>query len=261
MSSSDTVSSFDKDLQSSSSKNNDNDNDNTNKDYILVSLDRPGYAGSSSIEIGQYTYRDFARDIEELADHLGARTFSVVGHSSGGPNALACAYFLSNRVTSVAILAGDPEYKAAAAAADPPPPQNNNEDPGSSHSEKTTVMDIPSTGPVFDFCMGTLLPAVMWPVTPFYKVSNGLKNDFTLERQPYPFQTENIQQPTLCVLGHDDAILKREVAIWVHNRLPNSTLWELPDKGHMDLIQPDVLETVFEELVCMSRSKYYTEKI
>jgi alpha/beta hydrolase fold len=202
---------------------------NNGNGYIVVSVDRPGYSGSSSVNVRKYSYEDFADDIKQLADHLDIEKFSVVGHSSGGPNALACAYYMPDRVTSVAILAGDPEYNG-----------------------QNTPHPIPSPGPVFEFCMGTLLPVLMWPVTPFYKVSNGLQNDFKLERRPYPFRTEDVQQPTMCVLGQDDTLLKRDVAIWVHNRLPNSTLQELPGHGHMDLIKTDVLESVFQNMVQIS---------
>jgi len=193
------------------------------RDYVLVCVHRPGYFGSSPVD-EHYTYEQFALDIRELADHVGARTFSVVGHSSGGPNALACASFLPDRVTSLAILAGDPEY-----AADGVPQQNA----------------------MHDCCLGCCLPKFMWFV-PFFRVSNGLNKDFTLERQPYPFRTEEIVQPALCVLGEEDGILPMDVSRKVHDRLPNSELRVLPGLGHNQLLKDEVLAMVFQEVVRLS---------
>jgi len=70
----------------------------------LISLDRPGY--------GHSTYKprrklgDFGSDIRQFADHLGVDTFSVLGHSGGGPHALACARFLPERVRRCAVVSG-----------------------------------------------------------------------------------------------------------------------------------------------------------
>merc|ERR1712232_26631 len=79
--------------------------------FVLVLVDRPGYGRSSQPPTNRtWTYKCFAEDVASLADHLGAQTFSVLGHSSGGPNALACAAHLQDRVEACGILAGDPEY-------------------------------------------------------------------------------------------------------------------------------------------------------
>ncbi len=42
-----------------------------------------GYGASKSLT-GAYTVEEIARDVIELADHLGFKTFSLVGHSMGG---------------------------------------------------------------------------------------------------------------------------------------------------------------------------------
>lgn len=82
------------------------------KDYVLVCVNRPGYFGSSGVDLKKkdYSYKQFADDISQLADHLGIDTFAVAGHSSGGPCTLACAYYMPDRVVSVGILSGDAEY-------------------------------------------------------------------------------------------------------------------------------------------------------
>jgi len=70
----------------------------------LIAVDRPGY--------GYSTYQprrklsDFPGDVAQLADHLGVETFSVIGHSQGGPHALVCARFLPERVLGCAVVSG-----------------------------------------------------------------------------------------------------------------------------------------------------------
>jgi pimeloyl-ACP methyl ester carboxylesterase len=76
-----------------------------------VAVDRPGYFGSSDPPAG-YSYTDFAKDVEQLMHHLQVSTFAILGHSSGGPNALAIAAVLGPaKVSSVALLGSDTEYR------------------------------------------------------------------------------------------------------------------------------------------------------
>ena len=43
-------------------------------------------------------------------DSLGVDKFHVLGHSSGGPCALAVKYLISDRCRKCIVLAGDTEY-------------------------------------------------------------------------------------------------------------------------------------------------------
>jgi pimeloyl-ACP methyl ester carboxylesterase len=64
-----------------------------------VSYDRPGYGGSSP-----RPDRDIASaagDVAAVADALGLERFAVLGHSGGGPHALACRALLPDRVLAV----------------------------------------------------------------------------------------------------------------------------------------------------------------
>lgn len=69
-----------------------------------IAPDRPGYG--SSTYAPKRTLPDWADDVRELADHLALEQFGLVGLSGGGPHALACARFLGDRVTAVAVLSG-----------------------------------------------------------------------------------------------------------------------------------------------------------
>src|SRR3712207_3567272 len=69
-----------------------------------VSYDRPGYGGSTP-----YPGRNIASAaacVSSIADALGIDRFAVMGHSGGGPHALACGALLPERVVGVVSMAG-----------------------------------------------------------------------------------------------------------------------------------------------------------
>jgi len=69
-----------------------------------VSPDRPGY-GRSSPQAGR-GFSDWAHDVAALADYLGVERFAVMGLSSGGPYAVACAALVPERIISAGVIAG-----------------------------------------------------------------------------------------------------------------------------------------------------------
>ncbi|WP_433802467.1 alpha/beta fold hydrolase [Actinomycetospora sp. CA-084318] len=69
-----------------------------------LSFDRPGYGGSS--ECPGRDVASAAAWARAVADHAGVDRFAVLGHSGGGPHALACAALLPDRVTAVATISG-----------------------------------------------------------------------------------------------------------------------------------------------------------
>ena len=69
----------------------------------LIAVDRPGYGGSDSPR--DWTRRSMAEDVVALLDHLSLERCSVLGWSSGGQIALACAAVAPERVASVGLAA------------------------------------------------------------------------------------------------------------------------------------------------------------
>ena len=69
-----------------------------------VSYDRPGYGGSGPDD-GR-TVASAAADVAAIADALGLGRFAVLGHSGGGPYALACAALLPERVIAAVSVSG-----------------------------------------------------------------------------------------------------------------------------------------------------------
>jgi pimeloyl-ACP methyl ester carboxylesterase len=74
----------------------------------VVSADRPGYRRSSA-QPGRRR-EDWPRDIATLADHLDVERFAVMGASSGGPYALACAALLPDRVAGAGVVCGVTDF-------------------------------------------------------------------------------------------------------------------------------------------------------
>jgi pimeloyl-ACP methyl ester carboxylesterase len=74
----------------------------------VVSTDRPGYGGSSP-QAGR-GLADWPAHVAALADHLGVERFAVLGASSGGPYAVACAALLPDRVASAGVVCGVTDF-------------------------------------------------------------------------------------------------------------------------------------------------------
>jgi pimeloyl-ACP methyl ester carboxylesterase len=68
----------------------------------LITVDRPGY-GRSDLD-PERTILGWVDDLAALVDALGLARFALVGHSSGGPYALACATRLASRLTAVGLV-------------------------------------------------------------------------------------------------------------------------------------------------------------
>lgn len=172
---------------------------------VLVLVDRPGYGRSTRAPAEPvWTYKNFAADIAGLADHLGATTFSVIGHSSGGPNALACAAHLPGRVEVCGVLAGDPEY---------------------AHPDLPEALTDP------------LAKCPSWPSRVFC-CCRGFENDMRTERKPYDFDLPDIACPTLFFVGSRDDRHMRDGAAFMCSKMPGSSLAVLDGAGHNGMLSP-----------------------
>src|SRR4051812_20094274 len=76
----------------------------------LVTYGRPGY-GRSTPKPGR-SVADAVSDTVTVLDHLGAGKFVTMGHSGGGPHALACAALLPDRCLAAASVAGVAPWEA-----------------------------------------------------------------------------------------------------------------------------------------------------
>ncbi|HJV14417.1 MAG TPA: alpha/beta hydrolase [Propionibacteriaceae bacterium] len=67
-----------------------------------IGYDRPSYGGSSPHPGA--TVASAVDDAVRVADHLGIGRFAVLGHSGGGPRALACAALMPDRVLAAVSI-------------------------------------------------------------------------------------------------------------------------------------------------------------
>ena len=198
-------------------------------DCVLVCINRPGYFGSDAAPMNEsYSYRQFAQDVEELANYLQIDTFFVAGHSSGGPCALACAAHLGpSRVRAVGLLSGDPEYAHEA---------------------------VPNKHWTNDWLVGKCLPFLLqWILCclPMARMAPGLRNDYRLETAPYSFHTEDVSQPALIYAGEHDTVLPPHLSRHIHARLDHAHLVILPGIGHLSLLRDEVLGPFLSSLLSM----------
>ena len=75
-----------------------------------MSYDRPGY-GASTARLGR-DVASAADDVAAIAEALGIDRFAIMGHSGGGPHALACGALLPDRVLGVVCVSGTAPYGA-----------------------------------------------------------------------------------------------------------------------------------------------------
>jgi pimeloyl-ACP methyl ester carboxylesterase len=74
----------------------------------VIAVDRPGY-GESTYYLAR-SYTQWASDVSFLTKSLLINRFAVLGYSSGGPSALACARELPEQVVACALCSSDCPY-------------------------------------------------------------------------------------------------------------------------------------------------------
>lgn len=215
----------------------------------LVSVDRPGYGGSSP-QSGR-TLHGWAMDVEQLADHLGLDRFAVAGASAGGPNALAVAHGLGDRVSHgvLASSLGPLDEPAAlddldrmmalpfrflrfrwalrillASAARQgrtnPSKWVDNWESSSSPADRALFAD-----PLFRSMLERQTPEA-WRTG-----SEGLIDDLTAIHA-WDFSPEDVSQHIDLFHGDGDTTVSPAMGIRLADRLPNSDLHVVPNQGH-----------------------------
>jgi len=222
----------------------------------IVAITRAGYGGTD--DNSEYSYRAMAEDVRAVVDQLGIETFHVLGHSSGGPCALAVKAYMPDRARRCIVLAGDTEY-AAAPDLDGTPSFLM---PGRWLSGLVTSL-VPKLLP-FGFPLGRdgetarklRAHGESWAdmqitaanqATSFGRRASGMLADWKAERLPWGFQLESSQGADVEIWhGEEDTNLSVDVAKYTHEHIaPGSTLHIVPGMGHIDLALPNFLEDIY----------------
>jgi pimeloyl-ACP methyl ester carboxylesterase len=206
-----------------------------------VSHDRPGYGGSTP-----QPGRDVAAvvgDVAAIADSLGIDRFAVMGHSGGGPHALACAALLPERVVGVVCIAGLAPFGAegvdwfAGMAAGGEAELRAATGGRAALKEQFTVADFEPEFTPAD------IAALSGPWSWLGSVSGpdiagveGMLDDDVAYVRPWGAAPEEINAPVLLLHGDDDRIVPSSHGHWLAGRCPAAELWLSPGDGHLSVL-------------------------
>jgi pimeloyl-ACP methyl ester carboxylesterase len=209
-----------------------------------LSYDRPGYGGSTP-----YLGRDVASAADYVScvvDALGIDRFAVMGHSGGGPHALACGALLPERVLSVVSVARLAPYGAEGldffagmstsgaaslrAATEGRAAKERYEAAGAEYDpEMFTPEDHAALSGAWSWVLDVVNPAVE-------AGPGGLIDDDLAYVAPWGFDPAQVIAPTLLLHGGRDRVVPSSHGEWLARRCPSAELWLSPDDGHISVL-------------------------
>lgn len=223
----------------------------------LISIDKPGYGATSGPHPGLVGY---GRDVAALADHLGLDRVALTGQSGGGPHALAAAYVLGDRVSTLTLLSSFGPATEDFARAElsglskvimvlarrapglVPVPMSLLKLVYGKRERAAKVMARAATkgspaereamsGPEAAFILDGAVDAIAHHF-------DAACDEFRTLGLPWGFTLEEVVAPTDLWHGTDDTSCTITLARGMAERLPNATLHELPGLGHGFFGQP-----------------------
>jgi pimeloyl-ACP methyl ester carboxylesterase len=208
-----------------------------------VSYDRPGYGGSTSRP--DRNVASAAAYASAVADVLGIDRFAAIGHSGGGPHALACAALLPERVLGSVSIAGLAPYDAVGldwykgmaasgvaslrAATEGRAVKERYEASGAAYDPEFTPGDHAALAGEWSW-LGTVVNAAV------QAGPGGLIDDDLAYVAPWGFDPAQIDTPTLLLHGGLDRVVPCTHSEWLGNQMPAAELRLSPDDGHISIL-------------------------
>ncbi|WP_246608255.1 alpha/beta fold hydrolase [Paractinoplanes toevensis] len=211
----------------------------------FISYDRPGYGGSTP-----NPGRDIAStggDAAAVADALGVGEFATLGHSGGGPCALACAALLPDRVTAAVSISGLAPFDADGLDwfAGIGPAGEAGLRASVAGREAKELHEKANTGTAPDFLpadwtalegewgwFGSVVePAVAAGPAP-------LIDDDLSYVNPWGFDPATITARVLLAHGTGDLVVPAAHSSWLAAHIPGSTLRLVDGAGHISVLPP-----------------------
>jgi pimeloyl-ACP methyl ester carboxylesterase len=186
-----------------------------------------------------------AADVSSIADALGIERFAVMGHSGGGPHALASAALLPERVLGAVCVSGLAPFDAerldwfAGMAA------------GGAAELRAAVQ---GRAALEDYLASTefdpeqftpadhaaLAGAWSWLATVVGQAIEGglggMVDDDLAYVAPWGFDPGQIRSPVLILHGGQDRIVPSSHAEWLAHHTRSAELWLRPDDGHISVL-------------------------
>lgn len=208
-----------------------------------VSYDRPGYGGSTA-RLGR-DVASAAAEVSFIADALGIDRFAVMGHSGGGPHALACGALLPDRVLGVVSVAGLAPFGAQRldwfagmtpsgvaslrAAAEGRAAKENYEASAEYDPDMFTPEDHAALAGEWSWFGKVVAPAVE-------AGAGGLIDDDLAYVAPWGFDPAQVIAPVLFLHGGRDRVVPSSHSQWLARRCDTAKLRLLPDDGHISVL-------------------------
>jgi pimeloyl-ACP methyl ester carboxylesterase len=208
-----------------------------------LSHDRPGYGGSTP-RLGR-DVASAAADVSSTADALGIDGFAVMGHSGGGPHALACGALLPERVVGVVSVAGLAPFGAEGldwfagmassgvaslrAAAEGRDAKERYEASGAEYDPEFTAADQAALAGPWSWFDNVVGPAVE-------AGPGGLIDDDLAYVAPWGFDPSEVVAPVLLLHGGEDRVVPSSHSRWLASRCPSAELRLSPEDGHISIL-------------------------
>jgi pimeloyl-ACP methyl ester carboxylesterase len=211
-----------------------------------VSCDRPGYGGSTA-HPGR-SVASSAADAAALADMLHLDRFASVGHSGGGPHAIAAAALQPARVIAVVALAGlaphdaagldwlagmGPTSTAALRAAE------NGLEGKRLHERENADAPIDFTAHDWVALAGPWGWLGEVAAAGIASGSDALIDDDIAFVTPWGVELAEVMAPVLLMHGTDDHVVPASHSSWLATHLPHVELWLVDGESHISALADD----------------------
>jgi pimeloyl-ACP methyl ester carboxylesterase len=208
-----------------------------------VSYDRPGYGGSTKCP-----GRDVASAatyVSRVADTLGIDRFAVLGHSGGGPHALACAALVPQRVLGVVSMSGMAPFGADGldwfggmaascaaslrAAVEGRAAKERHVATTKSDPDMFTPADHAALSGPWSWVLDVVRPAIEGG-------PDALIDDDLAYVAPWGFDPAEILAPVLLLHGGQDRVVPAPHGEWLARHCRSAELRTYPDDGHVSVL-------------------------
>lgn len=208
-----------------------------------VSYDRPGYGGSDP-----NPGRDIASaadDVAGVADALGIGRFTVLGHSGGGPHALACAALLPDRVVAAVSVSATAPDGAEGLDWFAGWSKSGIAEQRAARAGQQALEDYLATG---EFDPETFIPADQEALAERWswlagvagqavrQGGTGMVEDLLAGAGPWGFAPADIAVPVLFLHGAGDRMVPSAHSEWLAAHCPTGELRLIPEAGHITVL-------------------------